>query len=62
MSKEPKIGERVSLPTPFSDIVGRVIRVYGKGKEALVTVEYRLDEGSTEVVTKGFLARQLHRA
>lgn len=51
MSKEPRIGEKVSLPEPFSDVVGRVIRVYGTGTEAVVTVEYTLDDSSTETLT-----------
>lgn len=62
MSQEPHVNDRVRLPSPSSDVIARVISVYGTGPEALVTVEYPLDEDSNETLTKGFHARQLRAA
>lgn len=59
MSREPHVNDHVRLPSPSSDVIGRVIRVQGQGPEALVLVEYPLDEDSSETLTKGFYARQL---
>lgn len=61
MTRELRVGERVALPAPFTGITGNVIEVYGTGPEALVTVEYPLDEGRSETLTKGYRARQLRR-
>lgn len=62
MTKKFRVGEWVTLPAPFSELTGRVIRVHGTGPNALVTVEYPLEEGTGETLTKGFLASQLRHA
>lgn len=62
MAKNFRVGEWVTLPVPFSELTGRVIRVYSTGPNAIVTVEYPLEEGTRETLTKGFLASQLRRA
>lgn len=62
MSYEPHVNDRVRLPSPSSDVVARVIRVNGKGPEALVLVEYPLDEGSAETLTAGYYADELRPA
>ena len=54
-----RVGAWVTLPAPFAEITGQVIRVHGEGADALVTVEYPLDEGSSETLTAGFVASQL---
>lgn len=54
-----QVGEWVTLPEPFSDVLGQVIDVYGTGPRAQVTVEYRLNDDTSETSTKRFLALQL---
>ena len=54
-----RVGDWVTLPVPFSALTGRVLGVHGSGENALITVEYPLDEGLSETLTKGFLSRQL---
>lgn len=58
MSDTFGVGDWVMLPAPFSDIRGRVIRVYGSGPEAMITVEYSLGENTEEMLTALFLARR----
>lgn len=57
--KQFRVGDWVTLPVPFSELTGRVLRVHGTGDHALVTVEYPLEEGLSETLTKGFRAAQL---
>ena len=59
MGNSLRMGDRVVLPPPFETIVGRVIRIFGEGDDATVMVEYPLEEGSSETLTKGYRAARL---
>jgi hypothetical protein len=54
MANKFSVGDSVRLPKPFSDVVGRVVAVRGSGAQALITVEYPVDEGSSEMLVKVF--------
>lgn len=60
--KKLRVGDSVTLPAPFSEITGQVIRVHGTGQDALVTVGYPLEQGSSETLTKIFVSSQLQPA
>jgi hypothetical protein len=62
MVEQFRVGELVSLPAPFDDVVGQVIRVFDTGTTIFVTVRYVLDGTDGEELTKGFLPEQLKHA
>lgn len=59
MTHELHVGDLVRLPPPFSDVIGRVIWVFGEGDDATAQVEYVLLESDPEPLTKGFRAAAL---